>query len=197
MVIACCLYWFPGEGRTLRTVSLRCVVMYGEEDLIFIASTLRRTKKSNGKLTRVGSGTSRTQQGYVGNVAWAHVLASDALAKDETLGGEFFFITDDTPPMNLFDFIGIFLSSQGWCLSGYSLPYWPVYCLLYAVETLLYILSPFCRINSVTSCASLRYINSTVYFNSRKAETRFGYKPLFTYQESLDRSIEYYRSINV
>lgn len=184
-------------GGTLRTLSLRAPTMYGEQDAIFIPSALRLTKTFNGVLRRIGDGSGRTQYGYVGNVAWAHVLANEALAGDDTLGGGYFFITDDTPPMNMFDFIGQFLADHGFTLSTYSVPFWLVYGLLYATETFLSLLSVVYRINSVQCCASIKHINSTVYFNSKKARSSFGYQPLFTYREALHRSVEFYKGISL
>ena len=58
--------------------------MYGEFDPWYVISALKSAggSRQNGTLTRVGDGTARLQTAYVGNVAWAHLCATRALAED-------------------------------------------------------------------------------------------------------------------
>ena len=45
-----------------------------------------------------------------GNVAWAHILALKALADSkEKVDGKVFFVSDDTPMTNMFEFCHQFL----------------------------------------------------------------------------------------
>jgi 3beta-hydroxy-delta5-steroid dehydrogenase / steroid delta-isomerase len=192
--------------------------MYGELDPYYIPNGLLSAKQNNGVLQRVGDGKSLFQQAYVGNVAWAHIQAMRALrtcsnqsaelvtSSDQRdhqntcltqCGGKVFFVPDDTPLLNSFTFIEYFLRARGYNLSEYSLPYSVVYWLLYAVELGLAVWSPVQKVNLNPALCSVVYINTTYYFNRKLAEELLNYKPIFTFEESLKRSIKYYSGINI
>ena len=174
--------------------------MYGEGDPYYVTNGLRGARDRGGELTRVGDGKSLFQQAYVGNVAWAHVVALEALNKDkagETVGGQPYFITDDTPLMNSFKFMSPFLATKGYRLSSYSLPYSAVYGALWATEWFLWLISPVYRVNMATPLCSLIYINRTLHFRRDKAESMLGYKPRYTWEMARQRSIEYYKHLDI
>ena len=189
------IYSFIGEGRRLRTLVLRSNVMYGEEDPYYVTNALRSAKDTGGVLIKVGDGHAKFQQAYVGNVAWAHVQAQKAMAhstNSSALVGKTYFITDDTPVMNTFQFLEPFLISREFKLSAYSLPYPFVYCALFATEWMIWFMQPIKKINLTTPLCSLIYVNNTYYFSRGRAERLLGYSPIYTYQESLQRSVSYY-----
>ncbi|XP_014672400.1 PREDICTED: 3 beta-hydroxysteroid dehydrogenase/Delta 5--_4-isomerase type 2-like [Priapulus caudatus] len=121
-------------GETLHTLALRCNVMYGELDPYFVINALKAAKKYRGQLPQVGDGSALFQQAYVGNAAWAHVVAIDALRRRPLLGGGIYFIPDDTPLGSLYDFVRPFLESRGYGVSNYRLPFFLTYYALRAVE---------------------------------------------------------------
>jgi len=139
----------------------------GEGDPYYVTSGLKREIENNGILLRVGNGKN------VGNVAWAHIVANNVLARDKIFGGEVFFITDDTPKLNPSRFMEIFLKARGMSLSTYSIPYSFVYCIIYAIETFLHLISPIYKLNR-----SFIYVNRNLYFSRNKAERMFRYEPI-------------------
>ncbi|KAL8798789.1 MAG: hypothetical protein Q9182_006383 [Xanthomendoza sp. 2 TL-2023] len=85
------------NSSKLRTTCLRLPGIYGERDtqLIPISLAVFWDGKSH---IQLGDNKNLYDAVYVGNAAWAHILAAKALLKDEALSrvaGEAFFITDD------------------------------------------------------------------------------------------------------
>lgn len=137
-------------------------------------------------------------QAYVGNMAWAHVVAKRALQRrSDQVGGHVFFITDDTPLMNSFEFMQPFLAARGLSLSDYHLPYGLVHNLFKGAEALLWLISPLYRFNSSTAACSVAYVCKTFYFSRRQAELLLGYSPVYSYEESLKKCVEYYKNVDL
>ena len=184
---------FSGEDPHLYTLVLRPPVMYGEGDPYYVAAGIRTAIENRGVLPRVGNGRSLMEQAYVGNVAWAHVIANRALSRDSQIGGHVFFITDDTPRLNASSLIEIFLKARGMSLSTYYIPYSLAYCLMYATEAFLHLISPIYKVNLKAALCSLIYVNRNLYFNRNKAERMLGYKPLYDFNTCVSLSMDYYK----
>ncbi|XP_033748087.1 3 beta-hydroxysteroid dehydrogenase/Delta 5--_4-isomerase type 4-like [Pecten maximus] len=185
------------NGKSLWTMSLRANVMYGEEDPFYVTSGLRSAASNRGRLIQVGDGQSKFQQVYVGNTAWAFVCADRALRLNHNLGGEVFYVPDDTPVQNSFLFMQPYLESRNYTLSSYRLPCGPVYYGLYLMELVLHLLAPLIKINLPTASCSVRYINMDLYFNGSKGRRLLGYQPLFSPQEANKKSLEYYKHVKL
>ena len=131
-------------------------------------------------------------------MAWAHVAAKRALQRNsEQVGGHVFFVTDDTPLMNTFDFMEPFLSARGLSLSTYHLPYRLVYNLMRGTEALLWLISPLYKLNSSTAACSVAYVCKTFYFSRRQAELLLEYSPVYSYKESLAKCVRYYKNMDL
>ena len=75
---------------------------------------------------RVGDGSAAFQHVYVGNVAHAHALVlRKLLDPDAALAGQSYFITDDSPVVNFFDFMDPIVTGLGYSLppKSRSVPY--------------------------------------------------------------------------
>ncbi|ELU09823.1 hypothetical protein CAPTEDRAFT_109619 [Capitella teleta] len=188
-----------GNFKQLSTVALRPNVMYGELDPYYVTNGLKSASNQGGTLPRVGNGRALFQQAYAGNVAWAHVLALHQLGQPggELASGHAFFIPDDTPLMNSFAFMEPFLKARGFSLSTVSIPYPLMYAVFYVTELFLKIVKPIHKISLDANLASLIYINMDVYFKRSKAEQLLGYKPIYSYDESLKKSMEYYKTVEL
>jgi len=188
---------FTGVDQCLHTIALRPPIMYGEGDPYYVTYGLKRAIENNGVLQRIGNEKNLLEQAYVGNVAWAHISANNALARDKKLGGEVFFITDDTPKLNPSRLMEIFLKARGMSLSTYSIPYSFVYCIMYAVETFLHLISPIYQLNLKDPLCSLIYVNRNLYFSRNKAERMFGYKPIYDFNTSVSLATNYYKHLSL
>jgi 2-alkyl-3-oxoalkanoate reductase len=83
------------NGPDLLTVSLRPHLIFGPRDNHLIPSLLARAK--NGQIPQVGDGTNRVDLTYVGDAAYAHLQADEALTGDPSIGGSAYFISQDEP----------------------------------------------------------------------------------------------------
>ncbi|XP_013791890.1 3 beta-hydroxysteroid dehydrogenase/Delta 5--_4-isomerase type 1-like [Limulus polyphemus] len=188
----------PNGKDILHTLALRPTVLYGEEDSYFIISALRAAKKRKGVLQRVHSVDERLQVTYAGNAAWAHIRAKNTLCKDKTVAGEVYFITDDTPIIDIYETMRPWVEARGFRLSSYVLPYMLVYTILSIVCFFLRLVSPFYKPQEhVTSTAELKYLCTTYFFNRVKSTLRLSYYPIYTPDESNKNSLVYYANVKI
>jgi len=188
---------YAGDDSFLHTLILRPTVFFGECDQHYIPKILAATKSSGGFLPRIGDRSVMQQQTYAGNVAWAHVRALYALRADTKLGGTVYFITDDTPVTNSFDMVAPFVTSRGYSVGKYSIPYWLIYTLFWVFELLLKMIKPIHMFKVDTSLASMMYINMTYFYNRSLAEKKLDYKVKYSYSESIENSLRYYDKIQL
>ncbi|XP_033118837.1 3 beta-hydroxysteroid dehydrogenase type 7-like [Anneissia japonica] len=179
------------DNKKLKTCALRLPPMYGEGDPNF--SVQIKAAKKSGKMMRVSHKSSKLQHLYAGNAGFALVLAANMLRNPKFLTGQAYFITDETPVTSLNEFLSPFLEDLGIKTSSYTLPYWFLYLLAFITELLAWILQPFNLINPVFTTHVVWYINSVFYYNSYSAKKELGYIPVYGYDESIGRSLEYYR----
>lgn len=186
------------DKTVLRTVSLRSTPFFGEGDKHVFSNFLRYAKKTNGVHYRVKSLDERLQISYVGNVAWAFVKAKDRLALDETIAGEAFFITDDTPIIDIHELIQPYVEAKGLGFSSFTIPYWVAWIFLSLICLGIKLISFFYPLKvDVPSVEMLNYICSTFFFNRSKATLRLDYEPIYTPEEAKERSLPYYKNLTL
>ncbi|KAJ8312847.1 hypothetical protein KUTeg_010220, partial [Tegillarca granosa] len=183
------------NGNTLRTLSLRPVAMYGELDPHCVTSIITSTSKFGGILLPLATKTSYFQVAYVGNVSWGFVCAYNALCDDNRLGGEAFFVTDDTPLHDLFHFSKPYVEAAGFKLLSFTPPYLLLYIVFMILEFLAWILSPLCRFELPCSFSSVISFNMRVNFSYSKANKFLSYSPLYNPEASQNRSLSFYKNI--
>ena len=188
-----------GKDRvTLHTCSLRLPPLYGECDANLILSGLRMAKYSCGLSLHVGTRHKTMQSLYSGNAAWAHVLTAQRLIDDDTrenIGGNFYYIGDDSPAWSLGEYHRQFLKPFGYRRIPYlRVPIWLLMIVAYLLEFLAILLS-LVNIhfgNSLTR-ASVRWLDYSHSYTWERARRELGYEPLFDRSAALARSVEYYR----
>lgn len=183
------------NGKPLKTAVLRANVMYGELDPYYITNGLKSAYKTNGILYQIGNGSAKFQQTYVGNSAWAFICADKALRENRINGGEIFFIPDDTPIQNTFQFMNNFLSCRNFRLSKFKIPFSIVYYPVVFLECVLHILSSTVKVNLPVVSCSVKYICMDLYFSGRKARALLGYTPIYTPTQSIAKCLPYYTNI--
>lgn len=171
--------------------------MYGEQDPYYVINGLRNAAKSGNTLIQVGDGTAKFQPVYVGNTAWAFICADESLRQKPSIGGQCFFIPDDTPVQNTFQFLSPFLEVRGFKLSTFQIPYELVYNMLVVAESVVKFLSPLVKISLPTESYSVKYINMNLYFKNTKAKEVLQFTPIFTPAEAINRSLEYYKTVKL
>ncbi|XP_015905091.1 3 beta-hydroxysteroid dehydrogenase/Delta 5--_4-isomerase type 3 isoform X2 [Parasteatoda tepidariorum] len=177
----------------LRTAAIRPTPFYGEEDKHFFYRMLKMTKNYHGYYQRIRSLDERLQICYVGNAAWAHINAKNRLVVDETISGEAFYITDDTPIIDIHEHAAEYLNARGFTVSTFIFPYWLAWLLLSLLILLISVINVFVKFNpNIPPVSQLNYMCSTFFYNRSKATLRLDYQPIFTPEEAKEKSMEYY-----
>jgi sterol-4alpha-carboxylate 3-dehydrogenase (decarboxylating) len=133
---------------------------------------------------------------YVGNAAYAHVLAVNALLNPQRRAdGEAYFITDGVP-MKLWDFV-----RKVWTASGDKncnhirkiiIPWWMVLTLAAATEFVFRIFTRGRKLAPLTRL-HVHYMKGGAWFNIGKAQERLGYEPLVSTSEGIERTVAWFR----
>ncbi|KAH9525620.1 3 beta-hydroxysteroid dehydrogenase/Delta 5--_4-isomerase type 3 [Bulinus truncatus] len=184
-------------GQGLQTVVLRANVCYGELDNSYVTNALRTAKKSKGILKQIGDGTAMFQQAYVGNTAWAFICADRAMKENPQLDSEIFYIPDNTPIQNSFNFMRPYLEANGLQLSEKPVSYPLVHWAVSVLEKLVQGLSPLVKINLPFQSHTIAYINTDFYFCGSKARKLLNFEPLFSAGEAREMSMKYYTSVDL
>ena len=183
----------------MRTIILRPTILYGEQDKHYVPMALRWAKDFRGTLIKIDNIYTRLQWCYAGNAAWACLLAKERIVHDESLSAEEFFVTDDTPIVDPYDFLVPFVEAKRYKVSKRSIPYLLVQLWLLIIVLLIKLLRPICKLRLPTRYdpTQIQYFCTTHFFNRNKATLRLDYKPLFDAERSQQLSCEYYRELKV
>ena len=185
-----------GEGQ-LRTLSVRPTSLYGEHENYLFIHTLRAAAANKGRLLMMSDGGVRSTT-YVGNTMWAHIVASQALKTNGKVGGEAFFITDDTPVAPVAELVKPLLDLRGFTLSKFTIPFWIAYVITCIIQLCCILFQPFCRVGpQLITRSSLKEYKRNLTFSRQKAEELLRYEPLFTYKQSMERSSSFYSNVKL
>lgn len=180
------------NDAVLATCSLRSLVMYGEGDHAFIPNVINSAKSQFGYLPRMGNSSAKFHTCYVGNTAWAHVLAAAVLKKNPKLiAGKAFFIGDHTPERNFFDLVEPYLSATGCKLLNVSIPYEIIFFIAVILEFIAWILRPVCKLSVALNSCSVFSVCKGYTVSWKQAQKELGYQPLFSYEESNKNTIKF------
>lgn len=180
------------NGNTFVTCALRLNLLYGEGDPWLLPSVINMAKSNLGYLTRMGDGASPFQLCYVGNAAWAHLIAIRCTAsKPGVIGGKAYHITDETPVQDFFTSLEPFLVAAGCRLTTFSIPYTVVWLVALFLEFIAWVLKPFVAIKVPITRGNVFGVCKGATFSGEKAKKELGYLPLYSFQESKTQTIRY------
>ncbi len=166
----------------LATCALRPHLIWGPRDTQLVPRLIRRAK--SGRLRLVGDGTNLISMAYVENVAAAHLQAAKALEPGSSVAGQAYFI-NEPEPMNCGEWINTLLSRAGLPPVTKRISAKAAYRIGAVFEGLYSLL----RISSeppMTRFLASQLAASHTY-RIDKARRDFGYEPLVSVQEGLDR----------
>ena len=128
-------------------------------------------------------------------MAHAHLLASKALLDgNKKVQGQAYFITDG-PPSNFFSFFDPFVEAIGYRIRPKNLwlPRWFAYGLGAISEGIAFLVRPIKKYSPKMSRFAVTYTCTDYTFRTEKAKMEFGYKPLYSKEESFIRTVKFFR----
>jgi sterol-4alpha-carboxylate 3-dehydrogenase (decarboxylating) len=182
-------------GDTLKACIIRPADVYGGGDPYHIGSLLQMAK--GGFYIRLGNGKSKCQHVYVGNVAYAHVLAAAALLNNNTkINSNAYFITDG-PSANFFSFYDSIIEASGYRIWPKNLWLPRNFAMILGIlsESLAVLLRPIKHYTPKMSRFAVTYTCSDFTFTSEKARLDFGFVPKYSSEQAFEKTIRYYRKL--
>ncbi|XP_040913527.1 hydroxy-delta-5-steroid dehydrogenase, 3 beta- and steroid delta-isomerase 1 [Toxotes jaculatrix] len=185
------------NGGRLATCALRPMYIFGE-GCRFLLGHMGDGIKNKDVLFRLSRPEARVNPVYVGNVAWAHLQAARSLKDPQrrnAVGGKFFFISDDTPPVSYSDFNHVVMSPLGFTIQEkLLLPLGLLYIICFFLEVLCTMLRPFIRIVPPMNRQLLTMLNTPFTFSYQRAKRDLGYSPRYSWEEARKRTTEWLAS---
>lgn len=180
------------NDESLTTCSIRPSDIYGEADPYHIGSLVNMAR--GGFYVRLGKGRSKCQHVYVGNIAYAHILAAAALVKGNTVpAGQSYFITDG-PGSNFFTFFDSIVEGAGYRIwpKNLWLPRWFAYGIGAISEFIAWLVRPIKKYSPKMSRFAVTYTCTDYTFNSDKAREDFNFIPKYDEEEAFSRTVSYF-----
>ncbi|XP_009072159.1 PREDICTED: 3 beta-hydroxysteroid dehydrogenase type 7 [Acanthisitta chloris] len=183
------------NGSKLTTCIIRANTVYGEK-ATFLQELYLLAKARNGVLNYLEPENTERNHTYVGNVAWMHVLAARNLQlKPDLLAGQVYYSYDDTPTRKGFLIRHQLLSTADPSVTlGSHIPYWKMWFMIQLHRIMRIILFLFWKPQPFLNLPLLNTIVTTFSYETDKASRHFGYKPLFTWQESKHRTAQWLKA---
>nr|CAD7571432.1 unnamed protein product [Timema californicum] len=181
------------RGGYLRTIALRPTLLYGEQDCRLVTPLLKMARLQNGRLVRFAGPGGKQQITYVGNAAWAHIRAKDALLDNPGgAAGLPVFITDDTPIDDLLRFASRVTATADdpslrcRCTRWY-VPALLAYLLAAILERLItWCAHPLLRVRlPVSPSGVVSYLGSIVLYNRLRAAIQLDYSPVYSSEQAV------------
>ncbi|XP_062861437.1 hydroxy-delta-5-steroid dehydrogenase, 3 beta- and steroid delta-isomerase 1 [Trichomycterus rosablanca] len=186
------------NGGRLATCALRPMYIYGE-GCRFTLGHMRDGIRNGDVLLRTSKPEAKVNPVYVGNVALAHLQAARALRDPEkrsVVGGNFYYISDDTPPVSYSDFNHAVLSPLGFSIQERpSLPFSILYIICFLMEVLKAVLYPILRFTPPLNRQLLIMLNTPFTFSYQKAKQDLGYAPRYDWAEARKRTTDWLASV--
>lgn len=193
---------FMFAGDTLRTVSLRPVVMYGELEFRAWGRIVNNfVTQRTGKYFRLKCGDAEMEHAYVGNVAWGFLCAEKVLHKNDekakTASGKGYFISDDSPNKAFFDFMAPFLAEVGLQPFSLEIPLFLILYPLYFLSIILSLVSFIHKFNLPFGMASFAVTTKVFQFQYGNATKYLEYRPLYSFAEARARTVKFFKNLHV
>ncbi len=181
------------NNGSLKTCILRPSDIYGEEDPYHIDSLVNMAR--SGFYVRLGNGKTKSQHVYVGNVAYAHVLAAKALIDDnKDIAGKVYFVTDGSGH-NFFKFFDQIIIGAGYKIwpKNFWIPRKIAYAMGCISEFIAVLARPVKKYYPTFSRFAVIYTCTDFTFKTDKAKQDFGFEPKYSEEVALQNTINYYK----
>ncbi len=169
---------------SLSTVAIRPHLIWGPGDPHLIPRVLEKARKN--KLMKVGEGKNLVDMIYIDNAVSAHLKACEALQPNGKVAGKAYFVSDGEPIV-LWEWIDRLLNRIGLPNVSRKISYEKAMKLGAILEGVY----GFLRIKKEPPMT--RFLASQLatshYFNISRAKNDFGYQPLVSHEEGMNRLI--------
>jgi nucleoside-diphosphate-sugar epimerase len=183
------------KGGILKTCAIRPCGMFGEGDPYHVSLLLRMAQKGR-LLYRIGDGKALFQHVYVGNVAHAHLLAAKSLLEPEGIAaGKAYFVTD-FKAKNFFDYLEPIITGIGYPMPPRrkNIPAPLLYAIAGMIEWASKITRPLFGFQPTINRTSVAMVSRNLTFSGERARAELGYRPRYTEEEAIARTIEYFKA---
>lgn len=172
------------NDSNLSTVALRPHLIWGPGDPHLVPRILEKSKKN--KLVKVGEGRNRVDIIYIDNAVSAHLKACEALIPNGNVAGKAYFVSDDEPVV-LWEWIDQLLNRMGKPKVSRTISYanaLKLGAILEGVYGLFRI-----KIEPPMTRFLASQLATSHYFNISRAKKDFGYLPIVSHEEGMNRLI--------
>ncbi|XP_006275613.1 3 beta-hydroxysteroid dehydrogenase/Delta 5--_4-isomerase type 1 [Alligator mississippiensis] len=185
-------------GGILQTCALRSMYIFGEGSQ-FLQNHLDQSLLNKNIHLRTSRKEALVNPVYVGNIAWAHIQIAKALKdpeKAKQIRGQFYYISDDTPPMSYADLDYELTKELGFGIEPQlPMPLVMLYYFALLLESLSFLFRPFFRYIPSTNRHLVNLMNTQFTFSYKKAQRDFGYVPRYTWEEAKQRTGQWIASL--
>lgn len=180
------------NGNKLITCVIRPSTIYGEKTP-FLLNQYKSAKSNYNRINYIEPEHTESSVTYVGNIAWMHVLAARQMQlHPDLLGGQVYYAYDETPFKQRFKLHHeLFTEIDPDIQIGKNIPYWKMWIIVVIYSLLKVIVRPFWTLKPFMSLSILKLVTITYSHDTDKAFRDFGYKPLFTWVESKQRTCQW------
>lgn len=173
----------------LRTVALRPHFIWGPRDNHILPGLIARAR--SGKLTRIGDGTCKHDMAYVEDVAYAHLLAGDALLQPNSpVAGSAYFISQGEPVV-YWDWVNELLRGLGLPEVRRGIPLAMARAVGAVFET-VYARLPL-KGEPLLTPFLVNQLGLSQYYSIERARRDFGYQPRYTMAQAMEKTLAYLR----
>lgn len=176
----------------MATTALRAAGIFGPHDQHRLPVALAYIRRNG--FVRLGDGGARFSHVYVDNLAHAHVLAAEALTLQSAVAGQAYFITDHKPT-NFFDFLRPYVEAAGLGSLKGSIPGWVAWGLGCAFEGVYIGFGRFLSVDPVMTRYTVAAVCRDFWFVHDKATRDFGYEPVVSEDDALQRTLAWVRTL--
>ncbi|EPS71000.1 3beta-hydroxysteroid-dehydrogenase/decarboxylase isoform 2, partial [Genlisea aurea] len=189
----------------LLTCCIRPSSIFGPGDRLLVPSLVSaaragKSKASSDKLHSwkklfiIGDGNNEYDFTYVENVAHAHICAERALAADEMVAGQAYFITN-MEPIKFWEFVSLILEGLGYERPSVKIPASMLLPVAHMVEWVYKVAGPYGMKVPQLTPSRVRLLSRSRSFNCCKANKLLRYKPIVPLQEGLRRTVASYQHL--
>lgn len=172
------------NGKGLKVVALRPHLIFGPGDPHLLPRVVGSVLA--GRLKIVGDGQNRVDVSYVEDVASAHLAAFDALEAGECAGKAYFISQGE--PVAIWPWLNQVLEGLGHPPLQKKMPLWLAYAAGWTAELIWKLLSKSGE-PPITRFVALELAKDH-YFDANAAREELGFKPAFSMETALERTIE-------